>query len=96
VEVNGERIRWSFRQPPDRGDEPVANLRSVTIYPASGALLEFAGGNDRVMLGVGDFRTRDIIRVVEARRGLGVRVDDSKGPIESLINILLGRSSAPQ
>jgi hypothetical protein len=94
VEVKGERIRWSFRQPPTRGDEPIGNLRGVTIYPTSGALLEFAGGSGRVVLGSDDFRIRDITRVVEALRGLGVRVDDSRGPMESLLNILRGKSSA--
>lgn len=94
VRVDGERIRWSFRRPPSRGDEPVTNLRSVTIYPMSGALLEFAGGAGRLMLGIDDFRTRDILKVVAALRALGARIDDSRGPMEGLLNILLGRASS--
>lgn len=94
VEVDGVRIRWFFRQPSRRGgDEPVGNLRSVTIYPDSGALLEFAGDADRVMVGVVDFRIRDITRVVEALRGLGAPVDESRGPMQSFINILVGTGS---
>jgi hypothetical protein len=89
VEINGERIRWFFRQPQSIGDEAVGNLRLVTLYPESGALLEFAGGQ-RLMLGIGDFRNRDIIRVVEALRGLGVTIDDSRGPLASLMSILVG------
>ena len=91
VKVDGNRIRWSFRAPPDKGEEPVGNLRSVTIYP-QGALLEFAAGS-RLMVGINDFRNRDTMRVVEALRGLGVRIDDSRGPVESIINVLLGRTS---
>jgi hypothetical protein len=79
VEIQGERIRWFFRQPQDRGEEGVGNLRLITLYPESGALLEFAGGR-RLMIGIGDFRNRDIIRVVETLRGLGVAVDDSTRP----------------
>jgi hypothetical protein len=89
VEIHAERIRWFFRQPQSRGDEPVGNLRLVTLYPESGALLEFADGQ-RLMIGIGDFRNRDIIRVVEMVRGLGVLVDDSRGPLASLISILVG------
>jgi hypothetical protein len=89
VEINGERIRWFFRRPQSIGDEAVGNLRLVTLYPESGALLEFAGGQ-RLMLGIGDFRNRDIIRVVEALRGLGVTIDDSRGPLASLMSILVG------
>lgn len=91
VEVEGERIRWFFREPRSQGDESVGSLRSVTLDPAAGALLEFAGGTGLVMVRIDDFRTRDIIRLVEALRGLGVQIDDSRGPMYSLIEILLGR-----
>jgi hypothetical protein len=89
VEIHGERIRWFFRQPQDAGDESVGNLRLVTLYPESGALLEFADGR-RLMIGIVDFRNRDIIRVAESLRGLGVTIDDSRGPLASLIAILVG------
>jgi len=89
VEIYGERIRWFFRQPRSTGDEAVGNLRLVTLYPESGALLEFAGGQ-RLVIGIVEFRNRDIIRVVETLRGLGVTIDDSRGPLASLIAILVG------
>src|SRR5229473_3201561 len=51
VEIYGERIRWFFRQAQGPGEEAVGNLRLVTLYSESGALLEFAGGR-RLMIGI--------------------------------------------
>ena len=91
LEVRDGQIRWSVRQPPRQGEESMGSLRSVTIH-RSGALLDFTGGAGGVMLDIADFRRRDIIRIVDALRLSGVRVDDSSGPISSFIDALLGRN----
>jgi len=71
LEVSGDRIRWSFRQPPVKGDQPLSGLRKVEVFP-SGACLEFEVG--RVCATRDMFRRRDITRLVEALRQLGAQV----------------------
>jgi hypothetical protein len=76
VEVSGDRIRWSFRQPPVRGDHPLSDLRKVEVF-SSGACLEFDEG--RVCATRDMFRRREINRLIEALRQLGAQVSGS-GP----------------
>ena len=73
VEVADERIRWSFRQPPEKGDEPISHLQRVEVLP-SGARLVFMDG--LVFASRAQFRRRDIRRLVEGLRGLGADVND--------------------
>ncbi len=76
VEVSGDRIRWSFRQPPVKGDQPLSGLRKVEVF-SSGACLEFEEG--RVCATRDMFRRRDINRLIEALRQLAAQVSGS-GP----------------
>ena len=39
VEVKGDRIRWSLRQPAEKGDEPFSHLRRVELLPSGAPLL---------------------------------------------------------
>jgi len=73
VQVSGDRIRWSFRQPPDKGDQALSNLRKVEVFP-SGARLVFEQG--MVFASRAEFRRGDIKRFVEGLRGLGAQVVD--------------------
>jgi hypothetical protein len=73
VEVSGDRVRWSFRQPPDKGDQPLSSLQKVEVFP-SGARLVFEQG--LVFASRVDFRRRDIKSLVEGLRGLGAQVSD--------------------
>jgi hypothetical protein len=73
VEVRGDRIRWSLRQPPDKGDQPISNLRRVEVFPAA-ACLVFV---DCTVAASGvDFRRSDLTRLVEGLRAMGATVDD--------------------
>jgi hypothetical protein len=73
VEVKGDRIRWSFRQPPEKGDELLSHLQRVEVFP-SGARLVFM---DRpVFASRAEFRRRDINELVEALRRRGAQVND--------------------
>lgn len=74
VEVVGTRIRWSFVQPPERGDEPLADLQRVEVWPSTGAQLIFK--NRRTMVCLADFPRRRINRLVDALRQLGTPVSD--------------------
>jgi hypothetical protein len=76
VEVSGDRIRWSFRQPPDHGDEPLPNLQRVDVFPSA---VRLVFEDDFVVASRADFRRRDINRLVEALRQLGAQVSGS-GP----------------
>ena len=71
LEVSGDRIRWSFRQPPVKGDQPMSGLRKVEVF-SSGACLEFEAG--RVCATRDMFRRRDITRLIEVLRQLGAQV----------------------
>ena len=73
VEVSSERIRWSFRQPPESGDEPLSNLQKVEVFQ-SGARLVFEHG--LVFASRAMFRRRDIKRLVEGLQQLGVQISD--------------------
>ena len=73
VEVSGDRIRWSFRQPPDQGDQPLSSLQKVEVFP-SGARLVFEEG--LVFASRAEFRRSDIKRLAEGLRGLGARLSD--------------------
>lgn len=74
VKVGGDRVRWLFRQPPDKGDEPLANLQRVELFHAAGARLVF---KDRMaMVGLSDFPRRRVNRLVDRLRDLGVQVND--------------------
>jgi len=74
VEVGGDRVRWFFRQPPEKGDEPLANLQWVELFPAAGARLVF---RDRMaMVSLSDFPRRRVNRLVDRLRSLGVQVND--------------------
>jgi hypothetical protein len=73
VEVMGDRIRWSFRRPPENGDEPFSQLQRVELLP-SGARLVFMEGP--VFASRAEFRRRDINRLVEALRRRGAQVSD--------------------
>ena len=79
VEVTGDRIRWSFRQPPDKGDQPMSSLQKVEVFP-SGARLVFEQG--LVFASRADFRRRDIKRLVEGLRGLGAQISDTGSPLQ--------------
>jgi len=77
VEVGADRIRWSFRQPPDHGEQPLTSLQKVEVFP-SGARLVL---QDRMVFASRvDFRRRDIKRLVEGLRALGAQVGDMGGP----------------
>jgi hypothetical protein len=76
VEVKGDRIRWSFRQPPDNGDQPLSALSRVEVFP-SGARLVFDGGP--VFASRAMFTPRDIRRLVDGLRGLGAQVTQMGG-----------------
>ena len=71
VEVSGDHIRWSLRQPPDKGDQPISNIRRVEVSPL-GASLVFDG--HEVVARRVDFRRGDFARLVETLRGMGVQV----------------------
>lgn len=73
VEVEGDRIRWSFRHPPEKGDEPLSHLQRVEVLP-SGARLVFVEGP--VFASRTEFRRRDIERLVEELRRLGAQVSE--------------------
>src|SRR5712692_311690 len=73
VEVRGDRIRWSFRQPPVKGDQPVSSLQKVEVFP-SGARLVFEAS--MVFASRAEFRRSDIERLVEGLRQLGALVSD--------------------
>lgn len=73
VEVSDDRIRWSFRQPPDKGDRPLSSLQKVEVFP-SGARLVLQ--DRQVFASRAVFRRRDIKRFVEGLRGLGAQVND--------------------
>ena len=73
VEVKGDRIRWSFRQPPEKGDEPLSHLQRVELLP-SGARLVFM--ERPVFASQTAFRRRDIKRLVEGLRRLGAEISD--------------------
>jgi hypothetical protein len=77
VEVTGDRVRWSFRQPPATGDQPLSSLRKVEVFP-SGARLVFEEG--MVFASRAVFRRSDIKRLVEGLRGLGAQVSDMGSP----------------
>lgn len=78
VELAGGRIRWSFRQPPERGDEPLENLQRVEVYAWSGARLIFKKGP--VMVSLSDFPRRRVNRLVSALRDVGTPVTEMPGP----------------
>ena len=71
VEVVGGRIRWFFRQPPERGDEPLASLQKVEVFPYAGRVVFMDGG---FVAGRDVFRRRDMNRLVETLRDLGAHV----------------------
>lgn len=73
VEVADERIRWSFRAPPEKGDQPFSHLQRVEVFP-SGARLIFIEG--AVFANRTNFRPRDIKRLVDGLRSLGAQVND--------------------
>jgi hypothetical protein len=73
VEVGDERIRWSFRAPPEKGDQPFSHLQRVEVFP-SGARLVFIEG--AVFANRANFRPRDIKRLVDGLRSLGAQVND--------------------
>ena len=76
LEISGDRIRWSFRQPPQQGDEPVSGLKNVEVSP-SGARLVF---DSAFVFASGDmFRRRDIKRFVEELQRLGAQVSPQPG-----------------
>lgn len=77
VEVSSDRVRWFFRQPRRQGDEPLTNLMRVERYP-SAAILFFTGGSGRIAFGIPDFSNREINRVVEMLRRLGVHVEPGR------------------
>jgi hypothetical protein len=77
VEVTRDRVRWFFRQPRQQGEEPLTNLIRIETYP-SAAVLFFNGGTGRIAVGRPDFSSREINRVVETLRGLGVRVESGQ------------------
>lgn len=72
VEVGADRVRWFFRQPGAGGDEPLANLTKVKVI-RSGAILVFK--NQLVAVGISDFSHRNIDRLVETLRSLGVQIE---------------------
>ena len=72
VEIDKDRIRWAFRQPPDRGDKPLSELLRVEAYPGSGALLLFRNG--RITAGIDEFRWDQINRLTKALGEMGVQV----------------------
>ncbi len=75
VEAADGRVRWASRQPRDKGEKALANLLRVEVYRGAGARLVFRDG-DVVMPEVSDFRRRDISRLVEALRAMGVAVSE--------------------
>jgi hypothetical protein len=77
VEVTSDRVHWFFRQPRQQGEEPLTNLIRIETYP-SAAVLFFNGGTGRITVGRTDFSSREINRVVEKLRGLGVRVESGQ------------------
>ena len=70
-EVSGGRIRWSFRQPPEQGDQALSSLQKVEVF-SSAARLVFE--DSLVVASRAVFRRRDINRLVEALRELGAQV----------------------
>ncbi len=75
VAVGRNRIRWSFRQPPEKGDEPLSNLQRVEVF-SSATRLVF---KDRLTaISRADFRRPDINRLVETLRGLGAPINDRR------------------
>src|SRR5690242_19738404 len=81
VEVTSDRVRWFFRQSRHQGDEPLTNLFRIETYP-SAAVLFFNGGSGRITVGRADFSSREINRVVESLRSLGVRVEPGQVNIQ--------------
>lgn len=73
VEVNGDRVRWSFRQPAFKGDQALSDLLKVEVS-LDGARLVFK--YDAVFASRAEFRRRDIKGFVEGLRGLGAQVSD--------------------
>ena len=71
VEVDGGRIRWFFRQPPEQGDEPLASLQKVEVFPSAVRVVFMDGG---FVAGRDDFRRSDLNRLVETLRDLGAHV----------------------
>lgn len=72
IEIDKDRVRWAFRQPPDRGDKPLSELLRVEVYPGSGALLLFRNG--RIMAGIDEFRWDQINGLTRALGEMGVQV----------------------
>ncbi len=78
VVVGRNGIRWSFRAPPEKGDEPLSNLQRVEVF-SSATRLVF---KDRLAaVSRADFRRRDINRLVETMRGLGVPINDMRSSL---------------
>jgi hypothetical protein len=77
VEVTSDRVRWFFREPRQQGEERLTNLIRVETYP-SAAVLFFNGGTGRITFGIPDFSMREVNRVVETLRSLGVRVQSGQ------------------
>lgn len=73
LEVGGERISWSLRQPPDKGHEPLSSLRTVELVPTEVRLVfeRHTVIANRIL-----FRRGDMRRFVEQLRGLGVQVNE--------------------
>ena len=78
LEVKGDRIRWSFRQPSEKGAEPLSALRRVEVFP-SGARLVFDRG--MVFASRAMFTPRDIRRLVNGLRGLGAEITQMGGAV---------------
>lgn len=74
VEVAGGRVRWSFRQPPEKGDEPLTNLQKVNLFPSSGAQLVFP--HKVAMVSRSDFTRGAVSRLVDALREGGTQVNE--------------------
>lgn len=71
VEVSDDHIRWSFMQPPERGDEHLADLVDVEVWPKTGAQLLFK--TRKTVVSLADFPRWRINRLVETLRGLGAQ-----------------------
>ena len=72
IDVDGYRVRWSFRQPPEQGDKPLSDLLRVEVFPGSGARLVFRNG--LCMAGIDDFRWDQINHLTKALGEMGGQV----------------------